>query len=68
MNVLFNNNNVTTSHNNLPEDTVWSELMELYLKHLNSAGYFVDEEMIETLVEVADDLCFKRFLEITYPE
>ncbi len=65
MNTIFKTKHygqtTTITHNNLSDDTTWIELMELYLKSLNSIGYVVDRDMIQLLVETAEDESNNRF-------
>ena len=65
MNITFQTEHygqtITVSHNNLPDEFTWIELMELYLKSLNSVGYSVDWDMINLLVDTAEDESNNRF-------
>ena len=50
----------SVEHNNLPEDTTVSELLEIFLKGLNNCGYSVDMEAINNILNAHADLIHYR--------
>ena len=72
MNVAFKHKDypgtcLKTEHKGLPDDTTWYELVNLYMDHLNGCGYFIDNEMKDTVFSAIDNLMFERNLHMMYP-
>lgn len=55
------NETVTTIHDNFSEDATWMELTELFWKHLNSVSYHIDRELMDVMLEAAENLQAERF-------
>ena len=58
---ISDNENVTTIHDNFCEDATWMDMTELYWKHLNSVGFNIDRELIDTMLQAGEKLQAARF-------
>ena len=53
-----------TRHSNFDDYANWMEVTELFWKHLNSVGYHIDEELVNVMLEAADDLQIARLQQL----
>lgn len=53
-----------TKHSNFDDGATWMEVTELFWKHLNAVGYHIDEELVNVMLEAAEDLQVARFQQL----
>ena len=51
----------TTEHNNYPDEATWPELLNLYMNHLNTTGYYIDNDIRDLIFETIDIEMSERF-------
>jgi hypothetical protein len=51
----------TTEHINFPGDATWPELLNLYINHLNTTGYYIDNGIKDLIFDTIDMEMSERF-------
>jgi hypothetical protein len=63
----YDKKSISAKHSNVPEDTTWYELTEVFWDFLDSCGYHVDPEARGSAMDAIDSLMFERYLHTVYP-